>query len=104
MSQFNDYATKSKWSPIINLGCNDRLRGRQPQSGARDPQCHAAYMHGWQETDAAENKAGRPMPEQKIANRKPGNRLLTREEYEIAVTKAYDVAYEKVFGKPRVSE
>lgn len=69
MSQFNDYATKSKWSPIINLGCDDRLRGRQPRSGMTDPQCHAAYMHGWHETDAAENKAGRPMPEQKIANR-----------------------------------
>lgn len=66
MTDFTDMKTASQWSPIINLGCADRLNGREMRSGMTDPTCHAAYAYGWKTTDEAENKAGRPMPAKMI--------------------------------------
>lgn len=65
MTDFTDYKTASKWSPEINRGCSDRMRQKWGMEGVDpgDPLTVAqqAYMHGWNTTDAAENKAGQVM-------------------------------------------
>lgn len=62
MTDFTDYKTKSHWSIHINAGCSDRMNRTRKDGGFACEDAKAAYNHGWNSADAAENKAGRPMP------------------------------------------
>lgn len=66
MTDFTDMKTASQWSPRINAGCDDRLRGKPMAECAGEEwlsDARMAYEYGWTTTDEAENKAGRSMLE-----------------------------------------
>lgn len=62
MTDFTDYKTASQWAIQINQGCADRLSHIRNHYDFACEDSRAAYNHGWNSADAAENKAGRPMP------------------------------------------
>lgn len=65
MTDFRDYKTASQWSTEINRGASDRLSQKWGlpyiEEGTPLTDAQAAYFHGWETTDEAENKAGRVM-------------------------------------------
>lgn len=61
MSQFHDFKTESRLSPHINAGASARLN-MKPMVSDLSGEAHAAFCHGWRNTDESECQAGRPMP------------------------------------------
>ncbi len=61
MIDLSDYKTTSRLSPHINAGASARLN-LQPLVTSLTGEAGQAFAHGWRTTDAAENRAGRPLP------------------------------------------
>lgn len=62
MIDFTDYKTASAYAQHINAGASARLSLRARECIALNPVSQAAWLHGWDTTDAAERLAGRGMP------------------------------------------
>lgn len=58
----SDLKLMSRLSPYVNAGCSARLNRWHRECLSTDPEARAAWLHGWDTTDASENKAGRVMP------------------------------------------
>lgn len=61
MIDTTDLKLMSRLSPHVNAGCGARLSGLSRECHSTDPEQRAAWLHGWDTTDAAEIKAGRPV-------------------------------------------